>query len=119
MLPKKNRLDTKTVERIWKEGRFVNSPNITFKFIKTKGETKVSFISPKTASKSAVLRNLLRRRGYRAIEPYMSKLTGFTGAFVFGKKSLTQFGAKGPKSKEMMKNLDQELKFIVDKLKNA
>ena len=117
MLRKINRGNTKAIEQIWKEGRFVNSTNLTFKFIKTKGEPKVSFITPKTTSKSAVVRNLLRRRGYRALEPHMSKVNGYTGAFVFGKKSLNLFGGKGSQAKEAMKNLETELGIIFSKLK--
>ena len=30
MLPKKNRVDKKTIERIFKEGKFINSPKFNF-----------------------------------------------------------------------------------------
>ncbi|MEI8270808.1 MAG: ribonuclease P protein component, partial [bacterium] len=64
MLSKKNRVNKKLIDKIFKEGRFVNSPNLTLKFIKEESlYPKIAFISPKTASKKAVDRNLLRRRG--------------------------------------------------------
>ena len=40
MLKKKNRADTKTVDKIFKEGRFLNSQSLTFKFIITSGNEK-------------------------------------------------------------------------------
>ena len=86
MLPKKNRVDKKTIGKIFKEGRFVNSPNLTFKFIKTNDERRISFIAPKTISKKAVIRNLLRRRGYIILKKYFNKLpVGVAGVFIFKK----------------------------------
>ena len=56
MLPKKNRVNTKNVEKIFKEGFFVNSQNLTFKFIKVFGKSDLSgtpgsLTYPKTFSK--------------------------------------------------------------------
>lgn len=86
MLPKKNRVDKKTIEKIFKKGKFVNSLNLTFKFIKTNGERRISFITPKTISKKAVIRNSLRRRGYIILKKYFNKFPiGITGVFIFKK----------------------------------
>jgi len=88
MLPKKNRADTKAVEKIFKEGRFLNSPNLTFKFI-LKGNSvspQISFIVPKTVSRLAVKRNFLRRLGYNALQKHLEQFpTGISGVFVFKK----------------------------------
>ncbi len=87
MLPKKNRANTREVEEIFKKGRFLNSLNLTFKYIKTdKNEIKISFIAPKSVAKLAVKRNSLRRKGYNILKKYIEQFpTGTTGAFVFKK----------------------------------
>lgn len=88
MLPKANRNDKKAIEKIFKEGRFVNSPNLTFKFVLNNNPAvpRVSFIAPKGIAKLAVKRNLLRRRGYAILGKYIDDLpTGLIGAFVFRK----------------------------------
>jgi ribonuclease P protein component len=88
MLLKKNRADKKAVERIFKEGKFLNSLNLTFKFILSNDSTlpRISFIAPKNIAKLAVRRNLLRRRGYSVLKKYIYLLpTGLLGVFVFKK----------------------------------
>ncbi|MFA6520108.1 MAG: ribonuclease P protein component [Candidatus Paceibacterota bacterium] len=87
MLPKKNRADKKAIEKIFKEGIFLNSPHLTFRFIKTRNkDRKISFIVPKSVAKLAVKRNLLRRRGYGALEKVIdTSPIGLVGAFIFNK----------------------------------
>ena len=87
MLSKKNRATTKEVERIFKEGRFVVSSNLTFKYFKNDRKSiKISFIAPKNVAKLAVKRNLLRRRGYSALKKYIDLFpAGTIGVFVFKK----------------------------------
>ena len=71
MLPKKNRATTKEVKQIFKERKFITSLDLTFKYLKIKEkEVKISFIAPKNIAKLVVKRNLLRRRGYTALEKY-------------------------------------------------
>jgi ribonuclease P protein component len=87
MLPKKNRVDTKQMEEIFKRGKFVSSSNLTFKFV-IGGSLfpRISFIAPKNIAKLAVKRNLLRRRGYSASEKYIHRFpSGLSGVFVFKK----------------------------------
>lgn len=107
MLPKKNRLDTKTTEEIFKKGIFLNSPSLTFKFIKNKSLTspRISFIAPKSVSKLAVKRNSLRRKGYTALIKHIKKFpVGITGAFIFRK----------PESD--VSTLENEIKIILTKI---
>jgi ribonuclease P protein component len=88
MLPKKNRADTKTLEKIFKEGKFINSSNLTFKYVlnDNSGIPRISFIAPKSVAKLAVRRNFLRRRGYNILKKYLDQFpTGIFGAFVFRK----------------------------------
>jgi len=88
MLLKKNRADRKAVEKIFKEGKFLNSPNLTFKFIKNNNISlpQISFIAPKSVAKLAVKRNLLRRRGYSVLKKYINQFpASILGVFVFKK----------------------------------
>ena len=118
MLPKKNRIDKKLVEKIFKEGKFVNSSNLTLKFVKKEtGFPQIAFITPKTVSKRAVDRNLLRRRGYGALSKYIHLLpVNIVGAFVFGKKGMEFFGGRKNKTKNPIQNLENEIQKILSKI---
>ena len=87
MLPKKNRVNKKEVDLLFKEGKFVSSPNFTFKFKITKLPVpQISVIVPKAVAKLAVKRNLLRRRGYSVLEKHLKQFpAGLLGVFVFKK----------------------------------
>ena len=87
MLPKTNRVDKKTIDRIFAEGRFLNSPTLTFKYIFTKTRLpRISFVAPKNIAKLAVKRNALRRRGYDAVKKEYSLIPlGVAGVFIFKK----------------------------------
>jgi len=87
MLPKKNRAGTKEVSTIFKEGNFLSSAHLSFKYLKNNSkEIKISFIAPKNVSKSAVKRNLLRRSGYVALEKNINSFPlGLIGVFIFKK----------------------------------
>ena len=87
MLKKINRADKKTVEKIFKEGKFLNTLNLTFKFFKTSQiGKKISVLVPKSVAKLAVKRNLLRRLGYKALEKHIEGFpSGIMGVFVFKK----------------------------------
>jgi len=87
MLPKNNRAGTKEVSRIFKNGKFINSSSLTFKYIKNNEKgLKISFIAPKNVAKLAVKRNLLRRRGYSALKNHLNLFPPRTaGVFVFKK----------------------------------
>ncbi len=88
MLSKRNRVETKAVERIFKEGRFINSSILSFKFIieKNSKQPHISFIAPKNIVKLAVKRNLLRRRGYNIFKKYIKQIpSNISGVFIFKK----------------------------------
>jgi ribonuclease P protein component len=88
MLPKKNRVGTREVDNIFKEGRILASPHLSFRYIKnaSKEEAKISFIASKNVAKLAVKRNLLRRRGYSALKKFIHLFPlGVLGVFVFKK----------------------------------
>ena len=88
MLPKKNRVDRKGINLLFKEGKSIVSPIFTFKFkvYGTKAEPRVSVTAPKSVTKLAVSRNLLRRRGYNALGKQLSDLpSGLVGVLIFRK----------------------------------
>jgi ribonuclease P protein component len=106
MLPKKNRANTREVEKIFKQGKFLNSPNLTFKFLLTKDkEKRISVIAPKSVAKLAVKRNSLRRKGYNALGKYINAFpSGITGAFIF------------KKSQKDISIIENEIKTILAKI---
>ncbi len=87
MLPKKNRVDKKNIDLIFKNGFFVNSPNLTFKYIRflDKNGYKISFVAPKSVSKLAVGRNKLRRQGYEVLKKLDKIPNNLMGVFIFKK----------------------------------
>lgn len=87
MLPKKNRADRKSIERIFKSGQFLNSLHLTFKFIFNNASIpQISFIAPKNIAKNAVDRNFLRRMGYLALKKHLNQFPiNILGVFIFKK----------------------------------
>jgi len=111
MLPKKNRADKKAIEKIFKEGRFINSSNLTLKFLNNVhtgyGHARVSFIVPKTVEKKATRRNSLRRKGYLILKKYWNKIPNdFVGVFIFNKI----------KEGNLLKNIEEDIKAILNKI---
>ena len=120
MLPKKNRTNKAGIDQIFKQGKSVFSGNLSFKYINQKeagSVIKVNFITPKTVSKKAVDRNLLRRRGYYLLAKHLDVFpTGMVGAFIFGKKSMKVFGGRKNKKFNPVNNLENEIKIILNKI---
>ena len=106
MLPKENRASTREVEKIFKEGRFAGSSGLTLKYLKIGNKrAKISFIAPKNTARLAVKRNLLRRRGYSALEKHLSRFpAGLLGVFIF------------KKYQDNISILSNEIKSIIDKV---
>ncbi len=88
MLPKKNRADRKVVEQVFKQGKILSSPNLTFRYFPTSSKTRrISVVVPKTVSKKAVVRNFLRRQGYHALSKHIDLFPeGTLGVLLFKKK---------------------------------
>ncbi|MEK7564547.1 MAG: ribonuclease P protein component [Patescibacteria group bacterium] len=95
MLAKKNRLDKKGVDLVFKlcppsgnRGFLLFSTHLTFKFLKEEQNTdpRISFIASKGVVKLAVKRNLLRRSGYSALAKHIQTLPScISGVFIFKK----------------------------------
>ena len=88
MLPKKNRANKKAIEMVFKDGKFINSTNLSLKYKLLGGKNfQISFIVPKKVVKGAVERNHLRRLGYIALEKHLGGVPkGTIGAFLFKKQ---------------------------------
>lgn len=105
MLPKKNRVSSKEIQQIFKFGKILHSPIFIFRYFKNENikNNKISFIVPKTISKSAVKRNLLRRKGYIIIKKLFNLIPHPTiGVFVFKKQNT--------------ENIENEIKNIIKKI---
>src|SRR3989344_3637146 len=84
MLLKKNRLEKKAVDEIFKHGRVLNTGSLTFKYISGSSLRRISFIAPKGLAKTAARRNSLRRQGYLALERHWERVPqGIAGVFIF------------------------------------
>ena len=119
MLPKKNKADKKAIEKIFKEGRFINSSSLTLKFLNNVhtryGHARVSFIVPKTVEKKATRRNLLRRKGYLIFKKYWNKFPNdFIGVFIFNKIKLARQLAG--RKENLLKNIEEDIKVILSKI---
>ena len=119
MLPKKNRTDKKLVEKIFKEGKFISSRDLAFKFFITKENIKkISFITPKAVSKKATDRNLLRRRGYFILKKHIDLLpNSISGVFIFNKHSMEAFGSKKNKTRNPILILEKEIVSILKRIR--
>ena len=119
MLLKKNRVNKKLFELILQKGKFINSSNLSFKFFNDKNTSlpHLSFVVPKVITKSAVKRNFLRRRGYIILGKYLKDIPdSLAGIFFFNKNSLELFGGRKNKEYNGAQNLENEIKFILNKI---
>ncbi|MBU0580723.1 MAG: ribonuclease P protein component, partial [Candidatus Margulisbacteria bacterium] len=118
MLSKNNRVNRSLIEEVFKKGKFINSPNLTLKFINISQKSlfsKISFIVPRVVSKKAVVRNLIRRRGYSVLREHINKLPiDFVGVFIFGKRSSSVFGGKKNREYNPIQNLKAEIETILN-----
>jgi ribonuclease P protein component len=111
MFPKKNRVNKKLIEEIFKKGAFINSFGLNLKYFIENSATppRVSFIVPKTIEKSAVKRNFLKRRGYLILKKHFNKIpNGFLGAFIFNKRKI---------EKNFLEKIEEDIKTILSKIK--
>lgn len=116
MFPKKNRVSKKEINQIFKDGFFINSNNLVFKFLKNEKEfnSKISFIVGKNISKKAVIRNKIRRLGYQTFKNYQKSLPfSLMGVFIFSRNSL---GFLEKPKKEQEKKLQKEFEVILNKI---
>lgn len=74
MLPRSQRLSTKQVNLVMEKGKVVHTPFFWSRFVKQEGELKIAVICPQKIAKTAVKRNLIRRKVYSAIGLFINKM---------------------------------------------
>lgn len=75
MIPKSKRLSRKDIGLIKQPDIYSSNTLLSLKSVKIRGvKSKISFSVSKKVSKSAVVRNRLRRYGYRAVVPFLEKI---------------------------------------------
>ena len=86
MFPKKRRITKIVFDNVLKNGYVLQSPLFTVRFLKSNPTKQSQFavVAPKSIAKGAVLRNSLRRKGYRAIQAINANPTATT--LIFYKK---------------------------------
>lgn len=117
MLPKENRLTTLGVKESFKKGRVLGTQNLKIRFILQGKKQKISCIVPKSVSRRAIDRNLLKRRGYVVIRKYLKNIPqNIVGAIIFGNNSLKTFGGRKNKENNPIFNLNNEIKELFSKI---
>ena len=97
MLPQKNRIPKLLFETALKRTKVIQGQYFKLRFLGVKNlsaqagkkQSQFSFITPKTVSKKAVQRNLLRRRGYSIIQKNLKNIKNPLLAFFFFNKDAT------------------------------
>jgi ribonuclease P protein component len=87
MLSRKNRLSRANFDHLLKRGSFCSSSYLTLRFLE-ESSSRFSFVVSKKVAKTAVMRNLLRRRGYSIIKnllPLFSLKKHYLTAFILKK----------------------------------
>lgn len=75
MLPKQKRITREQFKNTLPGGRSLYCELVSLRIAPFPGETsRFSFVVPKAVSKSAIKRNLLRRRGYSVIEKHLQNI---------------------------------------------
>ena len=107
MLPKKLRIPRKLFSELLLNSRYTNSPIFSLRFVVDSSikETRVGVSVSKKISKSAVVRNKVRRRIYDALKPIISNFPN--GLFLF----ITKPGIEKFKKEK----LADELKGLLEK----
>lgn len=84
---KKKKVTKKLFEQIMKKGAIFYGSFLVFRVIINLDSPQYAFVAPKNIAKTAVVRNKLRRRGYRALRDY--NVNSGQGIF-FYKKNTTK-----------------------------
>ena len=106
MLPKKARVTRPIFSEILKGSRVSSSPFITLRVRLINGpEQRFSFVVPKSVSKKAVTRNLMKRRGYSVIKKRLAGIRKGVYCVFFLKK-----GVEKLKYQEFEREIEEVMK---------
>lgn len=108
MLPRKNRIPKEDFPTSKRQGLRLFSPFFSGTFYKEEGKTRVSVVVSKKTAKTAVARNLIRRRFYEIMQELQKSLTQ-QGMIVFYPKKETTTAD--------FKDLKEEVKVALQKAK--
>lgn len=92
MLGKKLKVSKQVFQEAFKKSRIISSDHLMMRFYKENEDllSKFSFSVPKSVAKSAVTRNLLKRRGYATIKGLLKNIKkSYICLFSFKKGSST------------------------------
>jgi ribonuclease P protein component len=91
MIPKKKRVSRSIFPEVIQKGKIRSTPAFSLRFLTNKGQSKGSVVVSKAVLKSAVARNTLKRRWYKALLPFLPE----TGVYVlFLKKEAIKLSLK-------------------------
>ena len=109
MLKKKLRVSKQVFKEAFKKGRFLSSLYLSLRFFRENSlqSSKFSFTVPKSVSKKAITRNLLKRRGYSAVK----KLKNINNSYVL------IFSFKKGGEKASFSELETEIENLLKKAK--
>ncbi|MEK9177609.1 MAG: ribonuclease P protein component [Patescibacteria group bacterium] len=91
MLKKSNRLTTKQVLDVLKNGKVLSSPLFILRYIINQSDTRISAVAPVKIAKKAVIRNRARRRVYGAIREFFSSIISGVHAIIFSRSDLISY----------------------------
>ena len=107
MLPKKSRIPRKLFTELLSGSRFVHSPHFTLRFkLIPNSPSKVGVSVSKKVSKSAVIRNTVRRRVYATTAPLLEGIKNHLFLFV------AKPGSQNIKGKELSQEISKLLLVV-------
>jgi ribonuclease P protein component len=117
MLSKKSRIPRKLFPELLLNSKYTNSSAFSLRFVipVSMKETRVGVSVSKKISKSAVVRNRVRRRAYTALAAIISNLP--SGLFLFVAKSGVE-KLRGEKLKDELKKLLGKAPFVLENKKS-
>src|ERR1035437_7716179 len=107
MLPKKSRIPSKLFTELLSGSRFIHSPHFTLRFkLIPNSPSKVGVSVSKKVSKSAVIRNTVRRRVYATTAPLLEGIKNHLFLFV------AKPGSQNIKGKELSQEISKLLLVV-------
>lgn len=112
MLPKRNKITKKLFSESFLTSMTVGNAFFTLKFKPISGShSKVSFVVSKAVAKMATSRNVIKRRGYEATEPFLKKIKNPYILMFFAKKGAekTDFSTISRSIEELLRKIKPPL----------
>lgn len=91
MLKKSNRLTTKQVLNVMKNGKVVNSSLFILRYMTNQPDTCISAVAPVKVAKKAVVRNRARRRMYGVLRGFLHSVIPGIHVIIFSRNDLVSY----------------------------